>query len=153
LSGITIPYELTLIGTGCTLDNKHFRRALAHHNLNTCCHERVPDVYEYYARSTYTLLFSSSEGFPNVLAESMMTGTPCISFDVGDAALIIGNSGYIVPDSSQQIVRSKIHEAMLFANSHEYEHMRILARERFESLFTLDKMASKYDMVYNQSIL
>jgi glycosyltransferase involved in cell wall biosynthesis len=150
LSEANIPFELTLIGAGCTLNNKNFRRALSSYNLNVCFYEQVPNVYEYYARSTYTLLFSSSEGFPNVLAESMMTGTPCISFDVGDAALIISDSGYIIPNSTQQIVHSKINEALRFASSLEYGHMRTRARARFESLFTLDKMANEYENVYNQ---
>jgi len=64
--------------------------------------EMTTNVNDLYNGLDMLVSSSLTEGFSNVIAEAMACGVPCIVTDVGDSALIVNNSEYVVPPQSAE---------------------------------------------------
>lgn len=96
------------------------------------------------------ILSSSSEAFPNVIAEAMACGTPCVSTDVGDAALIVGEAGWVVPAQDSRQLASAITQALtLKQDSLQWLELQNQARNRILEHFSIETMINKYHDVWN----
>jgi glycosyltransferase involved in cell wall biosynthesis len=91
------------------------------------------------------VLTSSSafgEGFPNVVAEGMACGAPCVVTDVGDSADIVGDTGTVLPPGDP-IALADGWAKILAMPSDRRREMGKRARARVEQLFSVDRMAEE----------
>jgi glycosyltransferase involved in cell wall biosynthesis len=82
---------------------------------------------------------SIGEGFSNVISEAMSCEVPCIATDVGDSAMIIGDTGIIVPAGAPD----KMAAAMIRLNElpgEDRKQLGKLARNRIITQFSVEKM-------------
>ena len=89
------------------------------------------------------VLSSATEAFPNVLAEAMLCETPCISTDVGDARIIIGNTGLVVPSQSPRLLAEAMRTALEMRQA-ELSKLGKDARARIVKNYSIAKMLQKF---------
>jgi glycosyltransferase involved in cell wall biosynthesis len=97
------------------------------------------------------ILSSSGEAFPNVLAEAMACGLPCVTTDVGDAGEIVGQTGRVVPAGDAPALARAMQSLRLLA-PHERQALGRAARQRIEARYTLERMATGFRDVWNDVI-
>jgi glycosyltransferase involved in cell wall biosynthesis len=94
------------------------------------------------------VLSSLGEAFPNVVAEAMASGVPCVVTDVGDAADIVGDTGWVVPSGDVEALGKAMMTAL--AESIEDRAVRAAAaRRRVEQNFTIERMVEAYEKVWS----
>lgn len=96
-------------------------------------------------------LSSQTEAFPNVVAEAMAMGLPCVVTDVGDAAMLVADTGIVVPKENPEALA--IGMGQLLAMS--YEERQLLgqkAKTRIQTEFSMPRCTERFESVYQNVI-
>ena len=96
------------------------------------------------------VLSSRAEGFPNVVAEAMATGCPCVVTDVGDAATMVGSTGWVAPPENPVALSQAICDALETVGSADFAERGRQARERIESTYSLTAMVNAYQQAWQR---
>lgn len=111
--------------------------------------KNIPEVMN--GLDIYIQSSSYGEGFPNVVAEAMACGTPCVVTDVGDAALIVDKNGWIVPPNNSQKLANAIEKAISEMKSINWNKRCEEARVRIEKNYDIHNMIKLYDDVWQKA--
>mgnify|MGYP001552863608 FL=1 len=109
------------------------------------------DVSRLVAAMDVAVSSSLGEGFPNVVGEAMASSVPCVVTDVGDSALIVADTGRVVPAKDPAALATAI-SGLLQAPPAFREEMGVLARQRVKMNYSLDSVVSKYEAVFREVV-
>lgn len=94
-------------------------------------------------------LTSQVEGFPNVIGEAMACAVPCVSTDVGDAAMIVGETGWIVPPRNSEALADALLKAIGQPESERALRAKA-ARQRIIDHYSLPLLVDRYRNLYTK---
>lgn len=141
-----------LIGLGLDDANRVVRQAIRDWGLADTVRplgmrQDVPDL----ARAIdLHVLPSRAEAFPNVIAETMLAGTPNAVTDVGDSAVMVGDSGWVVPPGRPELLAEALEQAHdeWRDEPDRWAARRIAARNRIAAKFTDSAMRADYERIW-----
>ena len=102
------------------------------------------------AIDVHVLSSAYGEAFPNAVCEAMACGTPCVVTDVGDAAAITGETGWVVPLRDPQALSQRIEEAITAIQSGRREEVSQACRQRIVEFFGIERMVAAYEDIWSQ---
>ncbi len=109
------------------------------------------DIWNAYPGFDVFCLPSQSEGFPNVVAESMSCGVPAIVTDVGDAALIVNDESKVVPIEQPEALANCLLEFIDLSESVKKE-TAVEVRELIDTRFSIERAWHNYHELYKTII-
>jgi glycosyltransferase involved in cell wall biosynthesis len=147
-----VPLRCMLIGAGLDSVNSDLAQAMERAGCGIAAMPlgRRADLPDLARAMDLHVLSSASEAFPNVICETMLSGTPNAVTDVGDTRLILGDTGWLVPPRDPQALAEAMRAAWAERSTRpdDWERRRAAARERIAERFTFERMAQAYEEVW-----
>jgi glycosyltransferase involved in cell wall biosynthesis len=141
-----------LCGDGLTWENTELAGWIEAAGLRERCRLLGPrrDTARVHASLDIGSLTSrAGEAFPLVVGEAMACGVPCVVTDVGDSALIVGETGRVVPPRDPMALASAMHELATIGH-HGRLRLGAAARDRISRFFSLQVACQRYLRLYEE---
>lgn len=146
-------FKLVLIGKDLDHQNKKIVKQIFQNQLedDVLLLGQRDDIMEIMNGLDLHVLSSSfGEGFPNVLAEGMACAVPCITTNVGDAAHVVGKTGWVVKPKKPKDLADAIIQAIneKKSNNELWLKRKLECRYRIKNNFSIAKMVKNYCKVW-----
>lgn len=145
-------WRAVLIGDGMDSDNGELTTLLRQYGVRdqVMLLGRRDDVPRLIQGMDVHVLPSRAEGFPNVVAEAMAAGVPAVVTDVGDAARIVGDTGWVVPARDSYRLAGALAAAVDESATPDWAARRTQARERIVQNFSLVAMVREWQLTWQR---
>lgn len=140
-----------LFGMGITWDNAQLAGWIESSGIRERCHllGLRHDISRLFSAIDIATTASRNEAFPIVIGEAMACGTPCVVTDVGDSALIVENTGSVVPPEDPHAL-AEAWRGLIDAGPAVRRRLGIAARDRVQRHFALPAIVESYQKIYAQ---
>jgi glycosyltransferase involved in cell wall biosynthesis len=139
-----------LCGLDITWQNSQLAGWIESAGIRDCCHLLGvrQDMTRLFSGMDMATTASRSEAFPVVIGEAMACGTPCVVTDVGDSALIVGETGTVVaPGDSHALAEAW--RKLIEAGPAVQRRLGMAARHRVQQHFALPAIVERYQAIYS----
>jgi glycosyltransferase involved in cell wall biosynthesis len=142
--------ELRFVIAGNKMPEHVTDEVLREHGLQQCVSVlgQTPEPRQIYRALDIATLASSTEGFPNVIGEAMACGVPCVVTDVGDCALLVGDTGSVVRPGEPAALADAWTKLLTMTEGGR-KALGEAARERILGRFSIDSVVRRYAEVYD----
>ena len=150
-----INLKLYLAGSGMTTDESELNKSIRKHRMEnfTEFFGALKDVRVFFKEIDVLLLPSKfGEGFPNVLAEAMAYGIPCIATSIGDSKRIIGKTGWVVSTEKPKEIVSAFEEIIDIKNEGSWIIIKTAARQQIKQNFSISQMIISYTNCWKELV-
>lgn len=140
-----------LCGLDITWQNSQLAEWIEAAGLRDCCHLLGvrQDVSRLFAGMDIATTASRCEAFPIAVGEAMACGTPCVVTDVGDSALIVGETGTVVAPGDPHAL-AEAWRKLIVAGPAVRHRLGLAARRRVQQHFALPAIVERYQAIYGK---
>jgi glycosyltransferase involved in cell wall biosynthesis len=140
-----------LCGDGITWENPELVGWIEAAGIRDRCHllgrrEDIPRLTA--ALDIASTAASHGEAFPLVIGEAMACGVPCVVTDVGDSAIIVGETGVVVLPRDSQALATGWSQLLLDMSREKRLQLGLAARQRIMERYSLGKIVEQYERLY-----